>query len=141
MSIAEQLRTDPSVAADRRADLLDEWVDLGCRIASLEAQRADVLAERAELLVYETGPTIVYSSMAQRSMVAEFAAAGHVSPHTMDLQFSYGFALAADFPATLQALRDGRISRRHAEVILDAAPEGSPDSADEGATLQQRSAP
>lgn len=136
MTITAECRTDPAVAGARRAALLDEWVDLGAQIAALEARRAIALAERAELLAYETGPEIVHSSMAERSMVAEYAAAGHVAPGTMNNQFSIGVALANDYPETLRALREGRISRRHAEVILEAAPQGSHDADDNGATLR-----
>jgi hypothetical protein len=136
MPVAAQVRTDPAIAADRRAALLDEWVALGEQIAALEGRRIEVLAERAELLAYETGPEVTYSSMAQRSMVAEFAAAGHVSPLTMEHQFSVAAALVRDYPRTLTALRDGRISRRHAEVILDAAPHGLEEAADGGTTLR-----
>lgn len=135
MPITVEHRTDP-VAYDRRAALLDEWVDLGAQIATLEARRAIALAERDELLAYETGPKIVHSSMAQRSMIAEFAAAGHVSPGVMTHQFAVASALVRDYPETLRALREGRISRRHAEVILEEAPKGGHDADDEGATLR-----
>lgn len=136
MSIIAEHRTDPAVADVRRAALLDEWVDLGAQIATLEARRAVALAERAELLAYETGPEIVHSSMAERSMVAEYAAAGHVAPGVMNNQFSIGVALVNDYPETLRALREGLISRRHAEVIIEAAPQGSHDADDDGATLR-----
>ncbi len=135
MSITAEYRTGRVVADERRAALLDEWVDLGARIAALEARRVEVLAERAELLEYETGPTIVHSSMAERSMIAEFAAAGSVSPGTMAVQFSSAAALVNGFPETMRALHEGRISRRHAEVILEAAPRDDGDE-DGGATLR-----
>lgn len=136
MPISAKTRTDSEVADDRRVELLDEWVDLGSQIAALEARRATMLAERAELLKYETGPKIVHSSMAERSMVAEFAAAGHISPGTMHHQFAAAVALVNDHPETLRALREGRISRRHAEVILEAAPRSAEQSEDGGATLR-----
>lgn len=136
MPIAAELRTDPTVVDDRRAELLDEWVDLGAQIATLEARRALALAERAELLAYETGPKIVHSSMAQRSMIAEFAAAGHLAPGVMTNHFAVASALVGDYPQTLRALQEGRISRRHAEVILEEAPTGEEDAADGGATLR-----
>lgn len=135
MPITAEHRRDP-VVDDRRAALLDEWVDLGSEIAELEARRMLALAERGELLAYETGPKIVHSSMAQRSMIAEFAAAGHVAPGAMTNQFAVASTLVRDYPATLRALREGRISRRHAEVILEEAPKGGHDAADDGATLR-----
>lgn len=55
MAITAERRSAPDVIDDRRTALLDEWVDLGADIARLEARRARALAERAELLAYETG--------------------------------------------------------------------------------------
>lgn len=103
MPITAEHRTDP-VVDDRRAALLDEWVEVGAEIARLEARRMRMLAERAELLAYETGPKIVHSSMAQRSMIAEFAAAGRVTPGVMTNQFAVASVLVRDIPATFKAL-------------------------------------
>lgn len=136
MPVTAEHDTEPTTADDRRAALLDEWVDLGAQIAALEARRARALAERAELLAYETGPTIAYSSMTERSVIAEFAAAGHISSRSMSHQFSVGIALANEYPQTLRALSEGRISRRHAEMILEAAPRGIDDADDGGATMR-----
>lgn len=136
MPITADNRTDPAVVTDRRAVLLDEWVDVGAEIARLEARRMCILAERDELLAYETGPKIVHSSMAQRSMVAEFAAAGHVAPGVMTNHFAVAAILVRDYPRTLAALQDGHISRRHAEVILEEAPKGDQDADDGGETLR-----
>lgn len=135
MPITAEHRTERAAADSRRAELLDEWVDLGAQIAALEARRIEVLAERAELLQYEDGPEIVHSSMAERSVIAEFAAAGRVSPGTMSVQFAHAAALVNELPETMRALREGRISRRHADVILEASPR-TDDDADGGATLR-----
>lgn len=135
MPMAAEYRTERELEDERRAALLDQWADLGAQIAALEARRVEVLAERAALLEYETGPKIIHSSMAERSMVAEFAAAGRVSPGTMSIQFANAAALVNGFPETMRALRAGRISRRHAEVILEAAPRDG-DDADDGSTLR-----
>lgn len=69
-------------------------------------------------------------------MIAEFAAAGHVAPGVMTNQFAIAVALIREYSATLKALGDGRISRRHAEVILEEAPKEADDAADGGATLR-----
>src|SRR5690606_16054013 len=63
----------------RQAELLDEWVAVGAQIGALEAQRAELLAARLDLLVQERGGS---DEVAFRSMCAEYAAAGHVSPST-----------------------------------------------------------
>lgn len=136
MSLIAEHDAGSAAEPDPRGALLDEWIDLGAQIATLEARRSAVLAERANLLTHETSAEVRYSSLAQRSMVAEFAAAGHVSPVTMDRLFSTASLLAHGLPATWQALRAGSISRRHADVIVEAAPLGQVDDADDGATLR-----
>lgn len=120
----------------RREELLDEWVRLGRDIAALEARRSEVLADRLDLMVHEhqtvlPGP----NEMSFRSMTAEFAAAGHVPQGTVECQITDAWMLVRRFPETHAALAAGRISRRHAEIIVTAAPRFSDvDDADSVAT-------
>jgi hypothetical protein len=55
-------------------------------------------------------------------MCAEYAAAGHVTPTTFATQITAAWMLARTLPATFQALASGTISKRHADVIVAAAP-------------------
>ena len=130
MPEAAQIRTDPEVVAARRVALLDEWVALGDQISRIEARRLEILAETDALREIE--PEIRHTSMALRSMIAEHAAAGRMSPITMESRFATAALVTRDFPATMQAMRDGRLSLRHVEVILSAAPETANDSSDGG---------
>ncbi|MEW1963117.1 DUF222 domain-containing protein [Microbacterium sp. NPDC077644] len=99
--------------------LLDDWVGVGARIGALEADRVELLAQRLDLLAQDR---LSGDEMAFRSMCAEYAAAGHVSPSTFAAQISAAWMLARTLPATLGALRSGTISKRHADVIVAAAP-------------------
>lgn len=106
----------------RQAELLDDWVDVGARIGALEAQRVELLAARLDLLAQDR---LSSDDVAFRSMCAEYAAAGNVSPSTFASHVSAAWMLARTLPATLQALASGSISKRHADVIVAAAPNAS----------------
>lgn len=102
-----------------QGELLDDWVGVGARIGALEAERIELLARRLDLLAQER---LDGDEMAFRSMCAEYAAAGHVSPSTFAGQISAAWMLARTLPATFEALASGTISKRHADVIVAAAP-------------------
>lgn len=114
----------------RQGELLDHWVDLGAQISALEARRAEALAERLDLMVDERSLDPGSDEIAFRSLFSEYAAAGHLSPGTASKQITDAWALARLYPATLQALAAGKISRRHADVIVNEAPilAGHPDA-------------
>lgn len=102
-----------------QGELLDEWVDVGIRIGALEAQRVELLARRLDVLTQER---MSGDELAFRSMCAEYAAAGHVTPSTFASHISAAWMLARTLPATFDALASGTISKRHADVIVAAAP-------------------
>jgi hypothetical protein len=54
-----------------------------------------------------------------RSLRAEFAAAMRLSERTTESLFGRAALLVEDFPATLTALRQGRITERHATLLVD----------------------
>lgn len=103
----------------RQGELLDAWVDAGARIGAMEAERVELLAARLDLFAQERHGE---DEVAFRSMCAEYAAAGHVAPSTFAEHISGAWMLARTLPATLAALASGSISRRHADVIVTAAP-------------------
>lgn len=124
---SSQARED-SLAIQR--ELLDEWVTLGKQIAALEATRAEKLAARLDLLAQERSLDPGSDEMAFRSMCAEYAAAAHIPPSTAGSHITNAWMLVRMFPATHTALAAGSISKRHADVILNAAPNvtGHPDA-------------
>ena len=115
----------------RQGELLDDWVEWGKQIGALEAQRAELLAERLDLLAQERSLEPGSDEIAFRSMCAEYAAAGHIPPSTAATHITGAWALARLFPATLASLASGAISKRHADVIVAEAPNvsGHPDDA------------
>ncbi|WP_298040973.1 HNH endonuclease signature motif containing protein [uncultured Microbacterium sp.] len=122
--MATQLPELPAIedSLTRQGELLDEWVALGAEIGALEARRAELLAERLDLLAQSR---LASDEMAFRSMCAEYAAAGHVSPSTFAEHISSAWMLVRMFPASLAALSSGAISRRHADAIVAEAPQAS----------------
>lgn len=114
-----------------QGELLDGWSELGRQIAALEAQRAEVLATRLDLLAQERSLDPGSDEMAFQSMCAEYAAAGHIPPSTAAALIPGSWMLVRQFPQTLAALAAGTISKRHADVITKEAPNvgGHPDAA------------
>lgn len=115
----------------RQGELLDGWVELGKQIGALDAQRAELLAERLDMLAQERSLEPGSDEIAFRSMCAEYAAAGHIPPTTAATHITDAWALARMFPETLASLASGAISKRHADVIVAAAPNvsGHPEAA------------
>lgn len=121
MTSTDPLRQFEDSLAQKEA-LLDEWVAVGKQLASLEARRAELLADRLDMIAQETMLDPGSGDMAFRSMCAEYAAAGHLTPSTAGAHISKAWMLARTLPQTLEALRSGSISKRHADVIIDNAP-------------------
>lgn len=114
-----------------QGELLDDWVELGRQIAALDAQRAEILATRLDLLAQERSLDPGSDEIAFRSMCAEYAAAGHLPPSTAAALIPGAWVLVRQLPRTLAALASGTISKRHADVISKEAPNvgGHPDAA------------
>lgn len=110
-------------------------------MAALQAERAEVCAAALDLVALrvaqreaerpgrELGDTIPL-----REVIAELSAALRVGERTMSNWLGDGAALVGTYPATLQALREGRIDERHASAIID---EGLPLSADNRAEYER----
>ncbi|MEI3843230.1 MULTISPECIES: HNH endonuclease signature motif containing protein [unclassified Microbacterium] len=110
----------------RSGEIVERCRELDTRIARLEAEKAELLGERVRLLLEEVPPGSAGFEAAERSMVAEVSAGLNVTRFSATKALATGFALSDRFPATVSALRNGAISRRHAEVIVDgAAPLGA----------------
>ncbi|NYD78666.1 HNH endonuclease signature motif containing protein [Arthrobacter cupressi] len=122
-------------AAGRQVLPVDALADLVSSLESLEQVQSRLHAVREGLLVMASqladamendggGPgsgwRVPARELAQRSVAAEIAAATRMSDRTVQRQISQAVELAARFPATYQALSDGRISLAHARVIQEA---------------------
>ena len=106
----------------RRRALLDEWVSLEQEIAGLQARQAVLLAERLEMTATDPDADLNAGEVSLRSLAAEYAAAAHIPPSTASIRLTDAWVLVRQFPATLDALAAGAISRRHVDVILTEAP-------------------
>ena len=107
---------------ERRAALLDEWVAKQRQIAQLQAEAAVLLEQRLSLWDEEVSAAPTHRDAIERSMISEYAAAGHLSKGSM----GYAFAdarLLADFPTSRASFLAGRISPAHVrELIRESAP-------------------
>lgn len=113
-----------SVAAEPGlSGILDALVHTEKQIAALQARQirlmaeAVALAERAAELLPATRRE---REIPLRSTAAEIGAALRMSDRTVQRRLNDAWTLSDRFPATCAALADGRISRAHVEVILDA---------------------
>src|SRR6478752_3900240 len=104
--------------------LVDEFV--GCRSekAALDAREIRTLAAAAALVDEQrarlTSRDSRNTDLPTRTMVAELAAAAHVSERTVQRQLNDAADLVARFGPVVDALAAGRISRTHLAVIHDA---------------------
>ena len=136
----------PHAASDPRGISFDlplgrpldpHWAELSALVERVGANRAEMSrlhAERAELCAEALD--VVARRVAQREaahpgrdvgdtiplreVLAELAAALRVGERTVSGWLGDGAALVDTYPATLDALREGRIDERHASAIIDA---------------------
>lgn len=102
----------------------DELARIHAKQAALAARETQVLADAYALTEAQKARIISTSSrerdMPLRSMALELALAARVNDRAMQTSMHDAFELATAYPETLASLREGRISRRHAQTIQDA---------------------
>lgn len=106
----------------RVRDLVDQLVECDRSIARAEGKIAVLLAELAHI-AHEDGLRQGASEgveYARRAMAGEVAAATRVHPVSAKNRMEAAERLTSGFPVTHAALAEGRISKRHADVIVDA---------------------
>jgi hypothetical protein len=111
------METDFEALLQRRIALLDAWVEKQDEIARLQAEAADLLAERWVLFEEELRAEPAHSLSIEKSMMAEYAAAGRVSPGTMVFAFTDARMLPL-FPVVHAAFAEGRVTASHVREIL-----------------------
>ncbi len=96
-------------------------------MARLHADRAELCADALKLVALRTaqrfaarGGREVGDTIPLREVMAELACALRVGERTISIWLGDGAALVEAYPATLEALRSGRIDERHASAIIDA---------------------
>jgi DNA-binding MarR family transcriptional regulator len=113
--------TDFDLALEARRRVLDAWVATRRRIAALEAEAAELLAEQIALHDADITASPFHRDAIYRSMVAEFSAAGHVSKGSMEFAFADAQALHTHLPAVRAAFSNGSISVGHVREIARAS--------------------
>lgn len=126
---------DLEVLMERRIALLDEWGELQREIAAMQAKSAALLAQRWRLMEDEIAVAPRQRDVIERSMIAEYSAAGRISKGSMEYAFSDARMLEQCFPAVVLLFESGRITPGHvrevirpAEVVRDAIDEGTVSS-------------
>jgi len=101
----------------------DALVALDREIAGLHAHRAELVeAARVEILEQpRPGSTWDPAVIARRELSSELACALRIPERTAERLITESTALCTTLPLTLASLRVGRISYRHAQVVVDQA--------------------
>ncbi|WP_286307871.1 HNH endonuclease signature motif containing protein [Agromyces mangrovi Wang et al. 2018] len=111
---------------------LDRLVAIEAEIAALQAERAEVLADLAADADERAAVTAAAADRAprpehrvreleRRSLVAEVACALRLPERSAERLIDEGESLTLDLSATLESLRSGTISYRHAQRMIDHA--------------------
>jgi hypothetical protein len=120
---SQDARSPYAVMADRLGDLVDDVVQADYVVGLATARRCEAI-ERArgwsEQLADATGAGSARSrELAERSFVAELAAALRVPERTAQSLIWTARTLVNDLPSTLAALAEGRLTYRHAQILVD----------------------
>ncbi|MEV8170699.1 DUF222 domain-containing protein [Microbacterium sp. NPDC077486] len=116
--------TNPPTAdldLEERRRVRDAWAETRRRIAVLEAEAAELLVTQIAFHDEDVASAPHHRDAIHRSMVAEFAAAGHVSTGTMEFAFADALALSTALPRVRQAFRTGALSSAHVREIARAS--------------------
>src|SRR5690606_40686288 len=98
---------DVSTLIERRVALLDAWRDKQRQIAVLQAEAAGLLAQRWDLMQDEVAAAPRHRDVIERSMNAEYSAAGHVSKGSIEYAFVDARLLHAEFDLARACLQIG----------------------------------
>lgn len=128
--------TESPTAREERAvvgDIVEALVDRRRRIASLQAEEAVLLHAAQQHALSQRNAACADNDAPDditiRSIAAEIGAATRQSDRTIQSRMDEASTLVTRFPATLDALTSGRISRAHAAVIADAGARLTDDGA------------
>lgn len=114
---------DLDALIERRLALLDEWTAKQREIAALQAEASALLASRWDLWREEVAAAPQHRDAIERSMIAEYAAAGHIAHGSIALAFNDAHLLATEFETVRESFAAGRVTPGHVRAILrEAAP-------------------
>jgi hypothetical protein len=115
---AKRIRTSAE-ARDGLGEMLDAVVQIDGVIAGLTALRFELVDQAQRLAVLADLAAATDTAMTRRAFRAELACAVLIPEATADRLTSDAESLVRDLPATLAALREGRIRERHARILVD----------------------
>ncbi|MET0672144.1 MAG: DUF222 domain-containing protein, partial [Microbacterium pygmaeum] len=119
MDDRERYRRDHSIADA----IADECAGIRARIAAEEARMLRRLADAWDLAQEQTERIASNASrrrdMPLRSIAAQIGAQTHVNDRSVQTKMYDAWRLVVLFAATVAALEDGRITKAHADVVLD----------------------
>ena len=123
MFYSEHMADEMQALIERRIALLDEWAAKQREIAALQAEASDLLARRWELWQDEVSAAPQHRDAIERSMMAEYAAAGRVAQGSMTFAFTDAHLLATEFETVRASFAAGRITPHHVrEILREAGP-------------------
>jgi hypothetical protein len=102
---------------DEASAALERVVEIERRMASLAAERTDALV--AFQAAFDAAYPPAQAPLRERARRAELACALNVTERTAETLLGEAGSLCRSLPLTLAALRDGRLSYRHARVLID----------------------
>ncbi len=126
-------------SCDAVAEILDAIGTIERMVAGLAAMRFE-LVEQAQRLALLSGDVMGTTApdLGRRAFRAELACALLIPEQTAERLAAEAGVLMHDLPATLEALREGRLSERHARVLIDHL---GPLEADDRAAVERIAIP
>ncbi|MGN7978770.1 HNH endonuclease signature motif containing protein [Microbacterium sp. 22195] len=115
------MTSTPTHRTDQQASLLAEWVEVRRQINALEARAAALLGDRLALMDADVAETPLHRNAIERSMIAEYTAAGRMAKGGVEHAFANARTLRDSFPAVRESFEAGEIAPAHVREILTAA--------------------
>lgn len=110
----------PADDLEHRTAMLDAWVEKRRQIAQLEAESFALLAERMRLSHQDATEQPHHRDAIERSMIAEYSAAGRISKGSMEYAFFDAAFLEVGYPAVRDSFHRGLIGAAHIRAVLRA---------------------
>ncbi|MFT2816729.1 hypothetical protein [Leifsonia sp. A12D58] len=121
------------------SEQIDLVVDIDSQLGSVAGSRAVAIdAARLGSLALAADDTVDQQHKARRILVTEVAAALRLPERTTETLVEYSRVLVHELPATLAVLQSGRMSYRHATIMIDQV---SGLSAENRAALEEKMLP
>ncbi|MFD5225905.1 DUF222 domain-containing protein [Microbacterium sp. NPDC058342] len=115
------MSTEVPALIEQRLALLDQWRERQREIAALQSEASALLVRRWALLEDEIAVAPRHRDVIERSMIAEYSAAGRISRGSMEFAFADARLLHDEFPALRESHARGGVTPAHVREILREA--------------------